>query len=174
MIDISWCHNNELILDKEFDLKIKNKTKKKLTNGKLYSVYGISVLSLFNKNNDVIQSPSILDISQNTELLNEPIANNGMIENLQIIADFCKTLGEFIQNVIWIVRNPIESLVILLEYLLPLMIFLASIVPIIGLISMMFGSKKFLKWNTNDMIVNPLIVLFIYLMVLGMLKMLTH
>lgn len=169
MIDISWCHNGDVIVDKEFTLK-QNKQKK--TDGS--RLYSLSTLSLFSlpcfKNTESIQSPSVVEIIQNTDLLNEPIANNGMVENLQVIAEFCKTLGEFIKNVVWIVRNPIASLVLLLEYLLPVMIFMASIVPIIGLISMMFGSKKFLKWNTNSMIINPLMVLFIYLMVLGMLK----
>lgn len=52
----------------------------------------------------------------------------------------------------------------------PLMICFASIVPIIALISMLFGSKKLLKWNTKDLVVNPLIILFIYLIIIALLR----
>lgn len=154
MIDISWTHNNELIFDKEYSFK---KISKK------------QVRSLS------ITAPFLLEALELTKEFAVPeaegiVSSHTAMEYLGIIAELCEVLLHFIKDCIWCLTNPIHALLILLEKMTPLMICFSSIVPIIALISMVFGAKNFWKWNNKDLIVNPLIALFIYLLIVGILR----
>ena len=153
-IDISWTHDNKTVLDREFSFK--KLSRKQVKSLSITAPFLLEALELTQE----FIAPEVEEIVKSPTLM----------ENLATIAEFCATVGKFIKDCIWCLANPVHALLILLEKMTPLMVCFASIVPIIALISMLFGSKKIWKWNTKDLVVNPLIALFIYLVLIGILR----
>ena len=149
-MEICWVHGNKIVFDKEINFKLSRKQVRSLS----------------------ITAPFLLEAIELTKefVVPEEADSHTIMEYLGIIAEFCEVLLRFMKNCIWCLTNPIHALLILLEKMTPLMVCFASIVPIIALISMLFGAKKFGKWNNKDLIVNPLIILLIYLVIIGILR----
>lgn len=97
-------------------------------------------------------------------------AIDDMKDNLKAIAEFCRTVSQFIKNVCWCLANPFHALVIFLDYISPYMIGFACIIPIIGLSCHLLGTHKFLKWKPSELVINPLVVYLIYLTFTTVLK----
>ena len=83
--------------------------------------------------------------------------------NIQAIADFCKTVNKLINDTIWCFNNPLSCFYIILEWITPFMISIATIFPVLGIIIYLAGSKKFFKWTTRQIIINPLLIYVAFL-----------
>lgn len=98
----------------------------------------------------------------------------GLEEKTESIAKACETFNKIIQDITWIIQNPLHAILIVLEWLTPMVVSVSVIIIIIGLTAKLLGSERILKANTKDMIVNPIIFLFIYLILITALRCVVH
>lgn len=89
---------------------------------------------------------------------------------LATIAEFCETVTKLVKDTIWCFQHPIHVIVIIMDWIAPLMFAFATIVPIIGLTCLVCKTTKFGFWSTKELIVNPFIVYIIYLLITLALK----
>lgn len=126
-----------------------------------------------NKFNSMFLLPAILNLGNDTiEKTTEVVEQVQEIDKgvLETIAEFCATTTKFIKDTIWCFQNPINVLVIILEWMAPLMFTFATIVPIIGLTCLVCKTPKLAFWSTKELIVSPFIIYIIYIVTTLALK----
>lgn len=144
MLEISVHRNGKKLIDYK---------KKSFKNTKLYSsTLGLALIGM-------------------SEVLNIENLNLNVIDNMKekvtdsdwyTMIEFFKNINNFIKNFVWCINNPLNALLIFLQWLQPLLLILCLLISSVGVISYMCGNDKIFGATPGQLIKNPILTFLLF------------
>ena len=99
------------------------------------------------------------------------LENINMIDNLKekvtdsdwfVMIEFFRNVNDFIKNFIWCINNPLNALLIFLQWLQPLMLIFCLLISSVGVITYMCGNDKLFGATPGQLVKNPILVFLLF------------
>lgn len=144
MFEVSIHRNSRKVLDYK---------KRKLKDTKLYSsTLGLGLIGI-------------------AEISNIENINLNVIDNMKdkvtdsdwfVMIEFFKNINNFIKNFVWCINNPLNALLVFLQWLQPLLLILCLLISSVGVLTYMCGNDKLFGATPGQLIKNPILTFLLF------------
>lgn len=107
----------------------------------------------------------------NTQWLDNNLPSTPQIQipdsnDLKAIADFCRTVKEFIEGVIWCLANPFTALFKFMVWIEPILLIICLVVASTGVLVYLLKMDKFLGKTPSQLTKNPILFYLLFKIIL--------
>lgn len=132
--------------NKIFDFKKRDKSSTKLFS----STLGLGLIGIAEISN--IENLNVLDS------MKEKVTES----DWYTIIEFFKNINNFIKNFVWCINNPLNALLVFLQWLQPLLLILCLLISSVGVITYMCGNDKLFGATPGQLIKNPILIFLLF------------
>lgn len=115
----------------------------------------------------LVAIPNLTTPDANVEWLDKQLPTpTNWTDDIRTVADFCRSIKEFIEKVIWCLANPFDALFKFMIWIEPMLLLICILTSTVGFILYAVKINKFLGKTTSEYIKNPVIFYLLFKIVL--------